>query len=86
MITMISRYRIGAAIKTKLALLGAVIACIAGVWAPTASATTTSAPTSSSCTAGASGYWTGYWTWNTNTQSWYWTWVWAGCAGGWQVS
>jgi hypothetical protein len=71
-------------IKTRLALFGAVLACIAGVWAPAASATTTSASTS--CTAGATGYWAGYWTWSQSTQSWTWTWVWYSCGGGWEIS
>jgi hypothetical protein len=83
---MISRYRVGGALKTKLALLGAVIACVAGVWAPAASATTTTAPTPAASTACTGGAWSGYWTWDSSTHSWYWTWVWYPCTNGYTVS
>jgi len=35
-----------------------------------------SSPTIAAAATTTGGYWTGYWTWNSQTQSWYWTWVW----------
>ena len=31
---------------------------------------------------GDSGYWTGYWTWNTSAHTWTWTWIWVSDSGG----